>query len=330
MDTTSHEFQWEVFEFPSPYGSGVLRDVAIVSEDDIWAVGEIYSDTAQTWLPYNAVHWDGQRWELKRISFTGWCSAVEFPPVRSVLAFSENDIWFARGGSLVHYNGNSFYNDCEMNPLLDGSISKIWGTNSNNLYIVGGSGTIAHYNGSSWQKLESGTDVDLLDVWGSPDGGVVWACGWSTAKPTVLLRYENGILEKIYEDRDHRFVVLHDTLSGTLTSGWIFDNRSQYVASNAGVYRIPTSGAGKIERLSFTPSWFPGFPFRLRGEGINDMILTGDYFMVAHFNGLSWRYYQQLSGLGAYLSVAQRANMICAVGLSFDLLSRAIILVGKR
>lgn len=45
MDTTSHDFQWEVITIPSPYGSGALYDVAIINENDIWAVGEIYSDS---------------------------------------------------------------------------------------------------------------------------------------------------------------------------------------------------------------------------------------------------------------------------------------------
>jgi len=74
MDTTSHEFQWQSIEFSSPYGGGALYDVAIINEDDIWAVGEIYSDSAQPWLPYNTVHWNGENWikELK-LSFNMSC-----------------------------------------------------------------------------------------------------------------------------------------------------------------------------------------------------------------------------------------------------------------
>ncbi|NIT57920.1 MAG: hypothetical protein GWN00_17350, partial [Aliifodinibius sp.] len=51
LGATSHNFQWELIEIPSPYGSGVLRDVAIINENDIWAVGKIFADSAQTWLP---------------------------------------------------------------------------------------------------------------------------------------------------------------------------------------------------------------------------------------------------------------------------------------
>jgi len=42
MDTTSHDFSWQTFEFGGQGGSSSFYDVAIVDENDIWAVGEIY------------------------------------------------------------------------------------------------------------------------------------------------------------------------------------------------------------------------------------------------------------------------------------------------
>ena len=41
MDTTSHNFTWQTFEF-GQHSSSVLYDVAIINENNIWAVGEIY------------------------------------------------------------------------------------------------------------------------------------------------------------------------------------------------------------------------------------------------------------------------------------------------
>lgn len=43
MDTTSHNFTWQTFTFgDAGAGSSVLYDVAIINENDIWAVDEIY------------------------------------------------------------------------------------------------------------------------------------------------------------------------------------------------------------------------------------------------------------------------------------------------
>jgi hypothetical protein len=39
MDTTSHNFSWQTFTFGGQAGSCVLYDVAIINENNIWAVG---------------------------------------------------------------------------------------------------------------------------------------------------------------------------------------------------------------------------------------------------------------------------------------------------
>ena len=125
IDTTSHDFNWEMITFDSPYGSGVLNDVAIIDENDIWAVGEIYSDSAQPWLPYNAIHWDGSEWELIRIDFY-LCPNGTTPtpyPIKSVFTLSQDNIWFARGGSIIHWNGSNFIHDCQINSVIEGSIN---------------------------------------------------------------------------------------------------------------------------------------------------------------------------------------------------------------
>ena len=50
----------------------MLYDVAIIDENNIWAVGEIYLNDSLGQpdpTPYNAVHWDGISWNLKKIYF---------------------------------------------------------------------------------------------------------------------------------------------------------------------------------------------------------------------------------------------------------------------
>ncbi|MDZ7767256.1 MAG: hypothetical protein U5K00_23050 [Melioribacteraceae bacterium] len=71
MDTTSHDFTYEIFEF-GEHGNSILRDVAIIDENNIWAVGAIYlkdSTGANDSKAYNAVHWDGSEWKHSRIQF---------------------------------------------------------------------------------------------------------------------------------------------------------------------------------------------------------------------------------------------------------------------
>ena len=46
------------------------------------------------------------------------------------------------------------------------SVNKLWGTSSSDLYGVGYNGMITHYNGRTWQKIESGTTTNINDIWG--------------------------------------------------------------------------------------------------------------------------------------------------------------------
>jgi thioredoxin reductase len=40
-DTSSHEVDWQVYDFGHYPHSSVFRDVAIIDENNIWVVGEI-------------------------------------------------------------------------------------------------------------------------------------------------------------------------------------------------------------------------------------------------------------------------------------------------
>lgn len=69
LDTTSHNFTWRVDTLG--YYLSIVRDVAIVNENNIWAVGAFYkkhADRDSTVADrYNAAHWDGKAWTLKKI-----------------------------------------------------------------------------------------------------------------------------------------------------------------------------------------------------------------------------------------------------------------------
>lgn len=165
MDTTSHNFAWETFTFGGG-SSSYFNDVAIINENNIWAVGEIHTeetdkfDSNGVWVkPYNAVHWDGIKWELKKILYKN-----NFWKINTILAFNENDIWF---DAFVHWNGISFSNETIPNVLMGWRSNSMWGVSNEDFYIVGNEGNIAHYNGTKWTKIETGTELDIQDIWGT-------------------------------------------------------------------------------------------------------------------------------------------------------------------
>ena len=304
LDTTSHDFQWEVIEFPSPYGSGVLYDVAIIDENDIWAVGVIFADSAQPSLPYNALHWDGNEWELKRIYYN-YHGSDFMRPIPSVFAFSKNDIWF---GNFTHWNGMSF-ESIELNIEFPSQINKFWGTSSNSFYIVGNSGLIAHYNGQNWQKLESpagasGTDLPIQDIWGAIDpktGEAFILCPASdkynvSEKKLLQINTDKHISEIPwpFTDRDPY-------------STWFNSEKEIYVCGG-GVIQRNVKGEYKI--ISQLPRIFLN---KIRGNDINDIFVVGDFGLFAHYNGKSWWIHPD-SFYGTFLSVDVKDNTIVAVG----------------
>ena len=296
IDTTSHNFTWQTFEFGEPLtgNSSILYDVAIIDENNIWAVGEIYlNDSLGQTLRYNAVHWDGSDWDIKRIPFTGECSAVIYPLIRSVFAFSENDIWFARGGSLVHFDGVNYFNDCGMNSFLTGSINKLWGTSSEDLYIVGNSGNIAHYNGTSWQKIESGTDLPLVDIY-SRNGNEIYAAGInvSEVKGVVLKGNVNQFLVMIYSEIINESE-LFQKLYGDLASVWVDELGTIYAGGNL-LYRYKNNKWNYVTSLPENfiggnpGAYYRGALWSIRGNASNDYIIAGDRNTLRHFNGTTW------------------------------------------
>ncbi len=60
------------------------------------------------------------------------------------------------------------------NPLPQGNtLLDVWGSSGSNVFAVGDSGAILHYDGVSWSAMSSGTTNSLLGVWGSSGSDVL-------------------------------------------------------------------------------------------------------------------------------------------------------------
>lgn len=323
MDTTIHDFQWEIFELPSPYGSGALYDVAIINENDIWAVGEIYADSANPWLPYNAVHWDGQQWELKRINFFTICgqSSLTPYPAKSVLAFSTNDIWIAMDGDqITHWNGHT--QDMLTCLPVSFTINEIWGTDSDNLYAVGAAGTIFHLDGQGWKKLESGTDLPIQDIWGAKNpisGEELILCVASR-----LDQKEGRELLKIHHQNVEKLQV--EGLSWSLKAIWFIPDMIYYIGGD-GLYPSRNLDVPWKRDVSFPQL----YKHAIRGQAVNDVVVAGSFGLLSHFNGLNWKHYSGgtlPSASTAYRGVAIHVNIIVATG--YHDLRNGLVVIGRR
>ncbi len=308
LDTTSHDFEWEIIEFPSPYGSGALYDVAIINENDIWAVGEIYSDSTQPWLPYNGVHWDGEKWELKRI-FVEYRGQPNLAPLEGIFALSGGQIIFTSGLPYLPDNGRwKLYHLWDMGVLRqnDGSVNCIWGTSIDNLYFAGRKGTIVHYDGSSWRRIESGTEERGNDVWGyvHPDGNYSVFFAFSDSyKPGrhVLLTLDNGNSLESLDWPDSVYI----------ESIWT-DSPRYLFACGSGVWQRGPLGWRKYQNLPNV------FRERIRGSGVNNILVVGHYGQILHYNGKDWRVFQFNPEIGILMGLAMKGSLVYAVGVALN------------
>jgi len=308
MDTTSHNFTWQTYEFGGQTGSSVFYDVAIIDENDIWAVGEIYTEDDK----FNAAHWDGEKWELHKILYKGG-----FWDINTVFAFGKTDVWFE---AFIRWNGDRFI-ELEIPEILQGfGINKTWGTSSEDLYAVGNSGNIRHFDGQNWQKIESGTDLHIHDIW----GGTNPKTGIQEILCVASNKYLNEGKELLQIDNEKVYSISNKGLPWSISSIWFMPDKKYYIEGD-GIFEKKNL---KQPRWENEPGQYtPYFTFKIRGIEINDIIAVGGLGDVMHFNGIFWKRIIEDAQLpnGNYYSVDFKKNIIIAVG---DNNPQAVIAVG--
>ncbi|MCC7094366.1 MAG: glucosyl transferase, partial [Ignavibacteriaceae bacterium] len=185
----------------------------------------------------------------------------------TIFAFNQNDIWFS---AFVRYDGQKFI-ELPISPILTGwSINKIWGSSSSNLYVVGNNGNIVFYNGTSWSRIESGTDLNIGDIWGITDdsGGY-----------NKYIAADNAMLKL---DEDNNLSRIDAEPGMILNSVWGISNRLIYTAGD-GIVLYKNNNWEKIYSQGVNTI------YRIRGQYYNDICGIGSPgSIIYHFNGYSW------------------------------------------
>ena len=279
MPTTSHDFIWEIDTLGN-YGS-YLNDVWIVDENDIWVVGNIETDSGE----YNAARWNGQEWKLMKI--------VNSDPIFSIWYFTGDDIWVVLYGYPVHWDGNSWKLYHFHNMGIDASALSLWGTSSSNMYFVGLEGSIVHYDGSSFTKLESGTDVDLKNIHGIKNGDYIFIVGWEDSGKSVALQLHEGTATTLYNAEHFG----PNNNYGKVQSVSVI-NDAAYFSTRAGLWRYKYL-LGESNLITSNPDVFSYMSIETSGANdVNDIMFMGLWFTTFHYNGNTW--YEDRTVLDTY------------------------------
>jgi hypothetical protein len=237
---------------------------------------------------------------------------------QAIFAFSSNSIIITDGWAVLHWDGSSFIPlSCMPMTIWKGTISKFWGTSLNNFYAVGRNGMIAYFNGS-WQKIESGTTLDIQDIWGATDPT-------THELQIIAVATRNYPLDKtILQIQGTSVTSLStDSIQYELFSTWFVPNHHYYVV-----------GDGIYEKSSLSEKQWKNNPLdithyattKIRANGLNDIFVVGAFGEVLHYNGSSWVSYRSHTALnnGAYSGLAVKGIAVGGDG------SKAIIAVGRR
>jgi len=351
-DTTGHNFVWRV-DTLGTYVSTV-RDVAIVDENNIWAVGEFYKkhSTFDSTVKdqYNAAHWNGVRWELKRVPIEvnygiGYGGIVDttFHPIYCVFVVNSKIIFSSGGVTLLENGRNELLRTPSFNEKAGENnfwSSKIWAKDENNIWFVGPFGTIIYFNGTAFTKIPYDESVDFVDIWGD-ETGVVRAVASNLTSPNP------GNRSDIVELTSTGVKILWTINFPDRTkpdqpdyvySVWWKNPGGYWVGAGDGIFRFEQGVSRKVFSLYENHNGIALELFRIKGNDDNDWFSTGNSGQITHFNGKSlWLYREvlQVEPYGEYISLSVKGNIVCAGGerwgRSFpDDQSNGLVAIGVR
>jgi len=219
------------------------------------------------------------------------------------------------------------------------SINSIWGNSQSNLYFVGGSGSIVHYDGTNFTLMESGTDTPIIDIWGT-DENHIWATAYDNSiddthpegYESVTLFYDGTSWEKLYVHPDGYWPDVTDSISGGMTSVWAFED-TVYICSASGIWAKPVNGnPGVLHRPGFV-TW--AYLKSIHGNGYNDIFISTKFSQIYHFNGTNWKKIETYSdehpggALLAYGGLDVKGDMVAVAGVFYQGI-KAFIMRGYR
>ena len=320
MDTTSHEFVWEVDKvgvFPS-----VLKSVFAISLNYVLVGGRIYFPDSASTTGYSEAHntlrWNGTTWSEVDIEYGGVGEGI--------LAFSQSDIWITTGIP-YHWNGTEWTKyhlwDMGVLDLDDGGVTCIWGPSSSDLYFAGRGGTIVHYDGAIWEEMDSGTDAELKDITGSVDSKTgqvrVWVAGI-----LILLHYDGTAWQTVWDEDNPLFPDNHINP----TALYAPDQENLYITAWNGLdtrlYTINQLNPSEYKLLTTHQL----FVRSMDGSSSEDIFMAGNYNEIAHYNGFSTLVYTEFTSDGMFFGLDQLDDYVFIVGVTPG--QQGIVVRGRR
>ena len=328
-----------------PPNSYYLASTAVVSSNDIWAVGSYIADCFhETTL---IEHWNGSSWSV----ISNPNPAYTYSLFTSVAVVSSNDVW-AVGFSwnsvnfyqtlIEHWNGSNWSIITSPNPTSDSLFSGVAAVSSNDVWAVGlynnnngiNQTLIEHWNGSKWSVVKSpnsGTANNVLNGVAGNSTSNVWAVGsyvnngvqqtltehWNGTKWSIVKSPNSGTATNVL----YSVVVISATdawtvgyavnngVQQTLTEQW--NGKKWSIVKSSNVSSSENELFLDAAALSVTDVWAMGL--YVNSSGVQQTL-------TEHWNGTKWSIVKS-PNVGSstnifYGGTAVSTNNVWAVGYS--------------
>ncbi len=164
-------------------------------------------------------------------------------------------------------------------PVAGTLLSAVWVADLDNVFAVGGGGTILHRTNNTWTAMTSGTTKDLRGVYGLARDDI-----WAAGDGGTLLHYDGNVWSP----------------QGAFTSE---DFGAIWAAASDDVY---ITAGGKVVHWNgqqFSSRNLPGTVFAIAGIAANDIWVTGESAKIDHFTG-TWETGIDAGGGATYFGIA--------------------------
>jgi hypothetical protein len=256
-------------------GNSMLRGVAAVSANDVWAVGGYVPADTQPKFKTLIMHWNGLEWSV--VPSPNASGDDNF--LNGVFAYAADDVWAV-----------GYYKDT--------------GTNANKTFTV-------HWNGSNWSTISSpnsaqvGSTNNVLNAVVKSPSGEVWAVGYFddsfNTKRSLLMKWANSAWSVIitphqgaYDNVLQAVTVVPGTSGSQVWAAGYYGTSADGSTTKSLTMRL-NNGAWNI-----VPGADPGDKHNklsgLSATGANDIWAVGNYqdtngplrTLALHWTGAAW------------------------------------------
>ncbi len=236
-DSTTQNFTFETYEFGNGFESSWLEDVWIFDENNIWAVGYVREPITNN-NSMNIIRWNGSKWY-------GFGRQFNSSGIYGIWGLDSANIFFAVG-AVVQYKNGSFieYNLGYLGFTNGQGVHKLWGSSESNIWGVGPWGTIVHYDGFAWSKIEFDQQWYFYGITGNKNTGTAYTVASGNQGQSIILELKDNGVKIIFNTMD-----AHYWANGLQTIVQYSEDELWLARNNVFSYNLGTEEFKELEEL---------------------------------------------------------------------------------